>query len=60
MKLSSTTNSGPRAPRRWRASSSASTWAGAFTRGTRPKISMMSQNSQVKGQPRETWIANVA
>ena len=57
MKLSSTTKSGPWAPSRRSASSSASTCSGDFTRGVRPNISMMSQNSQLKGQPRETWMA---
>ena len=33
---------------------------GDFTRGTRPKISMMSQNSHWKGQPREVWSAWLA
>ena len=38
-------------------SSSRSTWASAFARGLRPKVTMMSQNSQRNGQPRENWIA---
>ena len=57
MKLSSTRKSAPRAPSPCSASSSATTCAGDFTRGTRPNTSTMSQNSQLNGQPRETWIA---
>lgn len=53
MKLSSTRNTVPRQPRRYSASSSAITWGGVLTRGTRPKISITSQNSQRNGQPRE-------
>ncbi len=34
-------------------SSSAITCAAFFVRGTRPKITMMSQNSHWNGQPRE-------
>ena len=34
-------------------SSSAMTWRAVLSRGRRPKTTMMSQNSQVNGQPRE-------
>ena len=34
-------------------SSSVSTCSLVFSRGLRPKVMMMSQNSQVNGQPRE-------
>jgi len=56
MKLSSTMKTSPRYPSLRSASSSARTCAGCFTRGTRPKISMMSQNSHMNGQPREVWM----
>ena len=36
-----------------KASSSAKTCSLALRRGRRPKVTMMSQNSQVNGQPRE-------
>ena len=53
MKLSSTMNTMSFHPR-WRsASSSAINCGGVFVRGVRPFITMMSQNSQSKGQPRE-------
>ncbi len=35
------------------ASSSAITWAAVLSRGRRPKVTMMSQNSHWNGQPRE-------
>ena len=59
-KLSSTKKRAPLAPRAWSASSSATTCSGDLVRGTRPKISTMSQNSQRKGQPREYWSAWLA
>ncbi len=46
-------------PRRASASSSAINCAGVFVRGTRPFITMMSQNSQSNGQPRENCTAIV-
>ena len=56
MKLSSTTKIFF-APSAWIASTSASTWATDLVRGRRPYITMMSQNSQLKGQPRANWMA---
>ena len=53
MKLSSTMKTMSFQPRRHSASSSAITCAGVLVRGTRPFITMMSQNSQSNGQPRE-------
>ena len=55
MKLSSTTKTMSCHPRRRRSSSSATSWAGDLVRGTRPFMTMMSQNSQSNGQPRENW-----
>lgn len=52
-KLSSTMNTDPRHPSRYRCSNSFRTWCVVLVRGTRPKSSMTSQNSQLKGQPRE-------
>jgi hypothetical protein len=51
MKLSSTTKM-LATPSAWMASTSASTWATDFVRGRRPYMTMMSQNSQLNGQPR--------
>ena len=45
---------------RGRASSSATTCSGLFTRGTRPNSSTMSQNSQWNGQPREYCSGRLA
>ena len=41
------------------ASSSRTSCAGSFVRGTRPFITTMSQNSQSNGQPRENWTGIV-
>ncbi len=58
MKLSSTTKT-LRTPRRWIVSISAMTCATVLVRGRRPYITMMSQNSQLNGQPRANWIVIV-
>ena len=53
MKLSSTMKTISFQPRTRSASSSAINCAGDLVRGTRPFMTMMSQNSQLNGQPRE-------
>ena len=55
MKLSSTMKTCV-APRRWHSAISAITWSTLFARGRRPYMTMMSQNSQLNGQPRANWI----
>ena len=59
MKLSSTTNTMLFQPSARSASSSATNCGGAFKRGNRPFITIMSQNSQSNGQPLENWAAIV-
>ena len=59
MKLSSTTKTMSFHPRRRSASSSPMNCSGDLVRGTRPFITMMSQNSQSNGQPRENCAAIV-
>ena len=54
-KLSSTMNTDPRHPRRYSCSNSWRTCCVVLVRGMRPKSSMTSQNSQLKGHPREYW-----
>ena len=58
MKLSSTTKM-LCTPSRWISCTSAMTWATVFVRGLRPYMTMMSQNSQLNGQPRANWIVIV-
>jgi hypothetical protein len=53
MKLSSTKKTSPAKPVFLIASSSAITCPPDLVRGFRPYMTMMSQNSQVNGQPRE-------
>ena len=59
MKLSSTMNTMSFQPFSRSPSSSAMSWAGVLVRGTRPFMTMMSQNSQSYGQPRENCTAMV-
>ena len=56
MKLSSTKKTWPRKPEAYTLSSSLMIWSRSFVRGLRPQSSVMSQNSQLKGQPREYWM----
>ena len=60
MKLSSTKKTVPCQPAAVSASSSAIICSGVLVRGLRPFMTMMSQNSQSNGQPRENWIDIVA
>ena len=43
-------------PRAAMVSISLRTWGIDFSRGTRPSVTMMSQNSHAKGQPRVVWM----
>src|SRR4030043_82074 len=56
MKLSSTRQPGSRQPRLYRASSSAISCSLVLVRGLLPFNTIISQNSQSKGQPREYWM----
>ena len=57
MKLSSTKNTSPRKPVLQIASSSAMICSEVLVRGLRPYMTMMSQNSQENGHPRENCSA---
>src|SRR3984893_12137735 len=59
IRLSSTMKTASTPPKLRSASSSAIIWGIVLSRGRRPKVKMMSQNSQVNGQPRENCTGAV-